>query len=483
MSSTSKKPGFSFRLWHLEFLLLAGLAAILIAWVIIPGMQPSGPDEQMRYVVARFFYNHPGQLPNGGAEELRDPQWGFSYALYPYLAYMIMSVFMRITSLFTSSDAAILYSARMVNVVLILLTAVLLYKIGQRLFGGAKGFFFSSLVVFMPGFHFLGVYINCDALALFSAALILYAWVRVLQEGCTWKNCLIISVGMGICFLSYYNAYGWILCSFIYFCLMVFLCRPATVSENVRFFITRALFCIAITLGISGWFFIHNYIIYDGDFLGLNTSTWLGETYAEDWLKPSQHETPQKMGWSALQLITLQVSGWPHNWLILSLVSYVGTFGLFNIFMNDTVSLTYVGFISLGMLGFFIMMYRFSLHDKKVTVTRGKTNGVRTKTISISTMPTWNKQSVFNLAMLLAMIIPVIIYVHYVYVDDLQAQGRYMILSVYPVMYFVTLGFSTFFARIKKIARFEQLFYIVISALWIFGAFFNFFTVIYPWYR
>ena len=73
---------------------------------------------------------------------------------------------------------------------------------------------FAALAGFMPQAIFMGTYVNTDSLALLAAAMILYAWASYLREDWTWKNCILLAVGMAVCALSYYNAYGWILCSF-----------------------------------------------------------------------------------------------------------------------------------------------------------------------------------------------------------------------------------------------------------------------------
>ena len=77
---------------------------------------------------------------------------------------------------------------------------------------------FAALAGFMPQAIFMGTYVNTDSLALLAAAMILYAWASYLREDWTWKNCILLAVGMAVCALSYYNAYGWILCSFFFFC-------------------------------------------------------------------------------------------------------------------------------------------------------------------------------------------------------------------------------------------------------------------------
>ena len=66
---------------------------------------------------------------------------------------------------------------------------------------------FAALAGFMPQAIFMGTYVNTDSLALLAAAMILYAWGSYLREDWTWKNCILLAVGMAVCALSYYNAY------------------------------------------------------------------------------------------------------------------------------------------------------------------------------------------------------------------------------------------------------------------------------------
>ena len=88
--------------------------------------------------------------------------------------------------------------------------------------------------------------------------MILYAWVSYLREDWTWKNCILLAVGMAVCALSYYNAYGWILCSFFFFCFTVLLCREEAFSQRVRFLFSRGAVIAAVTLVLCGWWFIRN---------------------------------------------------------------------------------------------------------------------------------------------------------------------------------------------------------------------------------
>ena len=44
---------------------------------------------------------------------------------------------------------------------------------------------FTTLVVFLPGNVILYSYVNCDALAMCSTAIIFYSWVKAYKEGFT----------------------------------------------------------------------------------------------------------------------------------------------------------------------------------------------------------------------------------------------------------------------------------------------------------
>ena len=55
---------------------------------------------------------------------------------------------------------------------------------------------------------------------------------------------------------------------------------------RVKLYVAAGLFA-----GHAAWWFIRSYIIYDGDFLGLNITEHYKELYAIDELKPSNAPT------------------------------------------------------------------------------------------------------------------------------------------------------------------------------------------------
>ena len=52
--------------------------------------------------------------------------------------------------------------------------------------------------------------------------------------------------------------------------------------------------------------------------------------------------------------------------------------------------------------------------------------------------------------MVLLILIPVGLFMYYVYYSDNQAQGRYIIPALYPAMYFVTAGWKRLLERFVK---------------------------------
>lgn len=465
-----------------EILLLVLLAGIMVLWSFSTGEGPGGPDEPMRYSIAQWLYAHPGQLPRGDDPSLLNPIWGLSYAFYPYLSYMICTVFMWAAALVSDAPEVLLHAARLASTVYILIAAVFVMKAGKRLFGRDKGLLFAVLVIFMPGFHFLGTYVNNDSFALMATAIIFYSWALCLDEGWTWRACTGLAIGMGLTLMSYYNAYGWVLFSFFFFVLTVLLCRPGRMGERVKFLFSRGIVISVITLGISAWFFIRNAILYNGDITGRRTATACAEIHAMEDYKPSKHWTPKGAGWSFPGLMMFQLVGWEHNWLILSLISFVGTFGLFDIFMQEPVSKTYLAVLILGFAGMLLVLDRFLWHQRTKQKSKRLEKGqlVVTKVIRIEC--TYDAKAIFHWMLVGAMLVPIILYCYYAYEVDLQAQGRYFITSVYAIMYFALSGLCAILEKVFRSQTVRRIIYLLIGLAWTAGAVFNYITVIIPAY-
>ncbi len=487
MESTRKKNKL-FTVEHaVWFALLVILAVMMVAWSYLPGKNPAGPDEQMRYSVSRWLYHHPGQLPRGDDPKLVNDTWGISYAFYPYLAYMICTCFMWVAHFFGANGKELLYAARHADTVFILVAALFTLKAGKKLFGSKTGLLFSVLVIFTPGFHYLGTYVNNDALALAAVAIIIYGWSIVLEDGWSVKACVVLGIGMGICLMSYYNAYGWVLFSFIFFVTSVLLCTKGTFGQKILFMLKRGIIAAVITLAISAWFFIRNYMIYDGDITGWNASTVSALKYAKEGFKPGQHWKPSMSNWSLKQFLFYQNPGWPHNWLVMSLLTLFGTFGVFHIYMEESVSKAYFFFTWFGMGLMFVLARRqFLLRENSVQILRTKERKddeiLKTVTKKVTISKEFNIRHIMNWMMLGSAAVTVYLYYYYAYYSDIQAQGRYYISALFAMMYFAVGGYQMLLNRLKVKEKIKTALCYAVIVVYIVAAILNYFWIVVPAY-
>ena len=432
--------------------------ALILVWM---GVQPlhSSPDELMRYDIVTYLFEH-GTLPHGGEEEIRNEVWGISYAFHPYLSSVFSAIFMRITSIFTTDDIALLWSARMVNVFLGVGTTFIASRIGKRLFNDGARWFFTALVAFWPGALFLFTYLNNDGLAIFTTALMILMWVRGMQDEWSIKTCVGLAIGISLCALSYYNAYGVIFCSIIFFVTTVLMCREKKLDW--QFLLSRGAIMTAIVLVLAGWWFVRAYIIYDGDFLGLSISDSYAELYAIDMLKPSNRQTMQSTGASIIDMVFYTDPTWRYNWIVNVVISFVGMFGWADILMPFILTKVYVIFIGVGLLGVLLKAKEgfFTLHQTTISKAR-----------------IWRKETIFRWCLLIAIVIPCVLLVYYSYTNDLQAQGRYIMSALIPLMYFVAWGYQNLLKCFVKNTKIREIFYIGTSLLLLAGLVYTTFAV------
>ena len=435
---------------------------LLVFYLMWARVQPNGagPDEPMRYQIAYYIYEH-GSLPVGDDPAVRNIVWGISYAFSPILDYMIAAVFMKLVSFITTVPFALLMAARFVNILLGLGTVWLALDMGKRLFDRRKAWIFAAFVGLLPGSLFVFTYVNCDALAVFSTAVIVYAWVRYLTEGWTYKNCIILAIGVAVCTLSYYNAYGFILCSIFFFGITLFM--EAKQKGNYGDFAKKGLLVCVIVMILAAWWFVRNAILYDGDFLGMNASSICAEKYAKPAYKPSKKQTPQMAGYTLWDMLN---QGFPKSegfsWVELVSQSFVGRFGNMNVFMPKWLINNYMDFIKAGFLLIF-------LHP--------------VKTFTLRVKKQWSVKGMFNWFMLIAMIIPNILNAYYSYASDYQPQGRYSLPMLIPMTYFMVMGYGNLFDVTVKNEKVRKGVYVAICGALLVLALFVFFAVIWPEYR
>lgn len=452
------------RHWHS----LAGPAFVLfallsfVAWAVI---QPydSAPDEYMRFQIADYIYRH-GALPVGGDPELRNPTWGTDYAFQPILSYIFGAGFMTVVSPFTTQHFALVLAARMATVLFSTGTVAMCVLIARKLFRGTYRWIFVISVAMLPQFIFISSYVNNDALAILSSAVIVYAWIIGLESHWSTRSCLLLGVGLSLCALSYYNAYGFILCSVVlYVTDRLMTLRSAggdgasvtgTPQRFLRDTAVQVLLVVAVVAALAGWWFIRNAVLYDGDVLGLWTSDEFAMKYAVDNAKPGA-SSGDAWNWTLWEMLN------QHNWLLYSTMSFIGVFGYMRVPLPPGVYVAYGAFWAVCAIGVVWRLLR--------TVRRHDPD----------TPP---RQWLLSLVMLLAMPIPIVLSMYHSYFVDYQAQGRYFMPMLIPMMYFVTLGLQQVLDALMPSTRWNRGIQVLVCAGLVLGALYSLLGVLVPLY-
>lgn len=374
------------------------------------------PDEAMRYLIPEYIFQH-NQLPNGNMDFLRNNLWGFSYAYYPnFLGPLLSAFFMKFVSLFTADSFCLLAASRFPSVLSGTATVYFAFKSGKRLFSKNGCWFFVISLSMIPQFVFLTSYVNNDMLAICGSAIILYSWLLGLQNGWNYKNSALLALGIIISALSYYNSYGWIMCSIFVFGLSYLL--QIRKESSYKDMIKLGIFISVLVLASILYFFIRNAILYNGDFLGIKALTASSQQFAPNEWKPSNRNTPKNLGMSVPEMfISRYWTGTP--WIIKTYITFIGAFGFSDVFLPMWV---YVFYTLIFIISFSGLMCSFF-------------DWIRSEKSSSS------KSSVlFHCALSAAFIIPVILAVYYSYAIDYQPQGRYCYPMILAFVYFETVG-------------------------------------------
>lgn len=384
------------------WLLFLCLILFLLVMLVIPFNH--GPDEKMRFEIVQYIYEN-GTIPAGDNPQIVDSTWGISYAFTPINSYIVSGFLMRFASALGVPDSCLLYVARLVSVVFCLFTVYFCIKIGKKIFEGIYAWCFIFLVSLLPEFIFISGYVNCDAIAMFSVAWIIYALVIGEENQWDIRRTLFLGIGIGICLLSYYNAYGVILFS-IFYCVFSVI-KNEGIDCKIRFILSRATIIFFVVFIIAGWWFIRNGILYNGDILGLSASSECAELNAKENYKPSNRPTPFKQGYSLSYML------FDMEWLESSMNSFVAAFDYMAFWLEDEYYQIYYSLISIGLIG--------GVFSSIIKIARKKQIKCETET--------YQQKSIDNIYFWSCMVgiclVTISISIYYSFYNDYQAQGRY----------------------------------------------------------
>ncbi len=368
----------------LPMILLSGLLFFILA---LKMDQYAGPDESMRYLVVQWIVDH-NALPIGFEDEIINPRWGFSYAFTPYLPSMIGAIFTKIASFFTSEHMVLLSACRMVNVFSGMATLFVAFRVGDKILDNKKSvYLLVAIVAYLPQFVFLCGYLNNDVMTLMSGFMILDAVLDGMKDKWNIKNMTYLAFGVGICALTYYFGYGWIL-----FAVVCFIATCWKQESDKKEFWKKFGIIAVMVFVICGWYFIRNLIIYDGDLLGYKSQRLCTEMYIEE----NGTFTIYNPGRMSMHLRDMLHYG---RWIETTTESFIGMFGGMIICLDGKFYDFYIA-ISIAAVGLFLM-FRYRTRTKIKTP--------------------------FLLMLVFEIVFPIALSIYNSYTRDFQPQGRYVI--------------------------------------------------------
>ena len=439
--------------WELLFVLAMGGLLFVLSW-ILPFDQ--GPDEKLRYLIPDYIYRH-GTLPVGSDPEIRSKTWGFSYGFHPILPYIFGGYLMRMVSLFTKSQKALLMAARSINILIGMGFYWYVARIAKRLFQSKlfRGFFV-ALLALLPQLLYLFVYVNTDAIAVFSGAMLIWCWLDGMDRRWDRGSCTRLAVGVSICALSYFNAYGYALFSIVLFVgsLIGFYAHKGA-GFCARVILKRGVYVTVLVLILAGWWFARSAVLYDGDILGMEASDQCAEQYAKEEFKPSVRQSLAEQGVPLSQMLRADNGGM--EWVRSTYRSTVGLFGYAKYLLGLDIYEIHLKLFAMGMIGLALLFLLSAAYypasvaarflersGRKIPLPKKPWEGLEGSRDAQGEPVSAVNFCLLQISFVCCIIIPVILSMYYSYTSDFQAQGRYVMPMVVPLAYYITVGIRRF---------------------------------------
>lgn len=364
------------------------------AWIVQPFN--FSPDEAMRFEVTRFLFEH-GRLPVGA--EVLNKTIGFGYAHIPTMFCNVFSaVSMKIAAMFTSNTTFLIRAARIPSVLCVTGTVYWTLRTSKLLFKKPFSWLPVCIVAFLPQFASIGGYINNDSAALMGCSMILFSWVSAIDERWTYWRATVLSVGIAVCAMSYYNSYAWILFSLLMFPLTYCIRNGRKGMLRMGLFIAASSFCL------GSYLFLRHLYLY-GDLLGFATIERFASEYAAYDYRPGIRQSLRDRGYSLADML------FGMKWITRSALSFVGKFGKMQFLLPKWCYSIYSTLFAAGTLGAFWKGLIWIRNWRRVGICK------------------WS----LVISMLACVVITIGLSIRYSYTWDLQAQGRYCFPALLPI--------------------------------------------------
>ena len=420
---------------YVMLLLLMSFVLYLVWSFVIPFGQ--GPDEVQRFDVANFIFKY-RQLPVTGDERLIYGAYGVTYASTPYFPHLLSGLVCILFNVIGINVPTYL-AARLVSVFSGVTAVYFCFKISERIFKESKlKYFFPIFIMFIPQFAFSAAYVNQDSFTIMLVAIMIYLWLRGIETNWNYKTVIAVGVTCGVVILSYLNGYTIIVAT-----LVVVLITYKNL--NTKEFYKKLAICLGLMFLVSGWFFIRNATINNGDFLGLTHSRELAEELAEPGYKPSQRNTLKQQGLGFSDLLTKT------GWIQSSFNSFWGTLGNMDKLMPATYYVVMI-IISLAAFGGFVSKVKDKLKKGFSTI----------------------KKYPLYIGLVSSIVLSFLLDIIYSRNFDYQPQGRYLFPALIPIIILMCVGLREIIPK-----KYETIVYKVLSLVFVA---YNFIALVYVLY-
>ena len=441
--STSAK--LSIPQWILTGLvLIVGLAG---AWLITGDGFPTGcPDESSRQLLTNYIFTN-NRLPLGREPEIIIGTYGFSYALRPYLTAIISALFMKIISIFSTGEHAMLFASRLCSVISLTVCFLFCSRLGNRIFRkNATSIVFALAVCFIPQVMFLGMYQNNDIFSLMAVVMLLYYCVVGRDTHWGMRNCVGFAVSFSLGLMSYYSVYGWLLFCGIF--LLYFLFSDTTLQTRDK--LLKLLLIAGVVLLLAGWFFIRQAIINNGDMLGMATENAWRQELQEQGVEVFHYNNPSEWE-NASFAYFLRYNDF--EWIRWTIRSFIGSFGFNNIYLHPAMYYFYLACFGVGIALYVVVMVKA---ERK------------------------REHLVLFAILLLSSVVTLALSLYQSYTRDYQAQGRYVITIAILIAYMMAYSNDWLSLNVARHAEGDEVSVLRVDlafcALWIAAFFVVFFT-------
>ena len=433
------------------FIYLGVLFFVYSLWaIILPYTYYAAPDEFSRLKIIDFIANN-NALPTGFEAETRVEYWGMSYAFVPYIPQMFGALFLKIARKFTENPLLLFYACRLPSILCGLGTVWFAYLTSDRLFKNNPRIkiFVIAFVSLLPQFVFVSSYINNDCFAVFAATAVVYAWVNGIDKNWDIKSCVILAVTLGVCLLSYYNAFGFIILSVLLWLFVVL--KKKENRKNIKSVLGKVALIAAVVLLVAGWWYVRSAVLYDGDVLGMKTTEQMSEQYGDPPQKPSNRPTYKNAGKGVVAMLR------ENEWGKMTFQSFVCSLGPLKVFLSEKWYDAFKIIIAVGILGFVFGALKALIKRKAVY------NSI-----------------VLKLALVLGIGLTIFLSIYRSWGTDYQPQGRYVMPILVPLALLMAFGFKSICEHIKPkiiktIGFYGLISFIVLTCSWSFFRLFDYY--------